>query len=837
MPSLTDVLADPMLVQAWIERPQLLASMGAPATGTMARLTVLMAPTGYGKSVLAAQWMRQRQDADEVAPVMVVVDGTTLAWPSSSLPALDAGLRAVIEELDQGADGTMAAERFADLVEATPNPVVIVFDDLDRFRPAVRERLLVLLLVHGAVPPNLHVLALCRRPILHPIGVLTVRNWVRLLTQADLAFTDAELAEIGAGASATAGSAGTPDLAEERWPAGAHLLARQPAGPGRWYALADYVLSTMRDLLDPDSQALLIACGDVPVLTPTLWQHLATALGLAPMALGEIATLLPFSLADDDGLQFSPTVRASLRPPHTLPDPVRDRVNDLAIAWFFQHDRPHEAIQLAVSGDRWPVAYDCVVETCRALAICDRSGDVIRLLAPVPEPIIAESEDLSFWMVLSLGTLGRLDDAARYHRRVARRSGSPLSVGRELLIDASMTFLTTDYETAIAGFERTLDILPTHAHHERMRAASTAEYAASFLDGNRRRSERFAAIANEEREALPACQHWWSLFVMPLRADNVGLGGNLHEARTMLEYQIGTLPDELRGRSHTLLYRLARIDIEQGDLDAASSRIGALSAPYMELLWPSAAITIASLLHAQGRSDEAIATLYDAIREAERHRIPYYIRSLRTLLAQIWIDTDNIALAEHWVRDAERQDEGWPPSVGFPLPQLVIAQFWLATEAWERGVRVLLDLIADGELRRQQAPLVRAYALLAFAYTHLNRHDLARDAMLQAVGIGNRGRFARSFDLRGTDLRTLLRMSPRHASSTKGPQEGGRAMLTDRETQVLALVADGLSNQQIAERLFISRFTVKNHLARAYSVLSVKNRRECVEVARRLGLI
>lgn len=61
--------------------------------------------------------------------------------------------------------------------------------------------------------------------------------------------------------------------------------------------------------------------------------------------------------------------------------------------------------------------------------------------------------------------------------------------------------------------------------------------------------------------------------------------------------------------------------------------------------------------------------------------------------------------------------------------------------------------------------------------------------------------------------------------------------LTRRETEVLALVADGLSNQAIGNRLHLTEGTVKSHLARIYTKLGVDSRTAAVATATDLGLI
>jgi two-component system response regulator DesR len=62
-------------------------------------------------------------------------------------------------------------------------------------------------------------------------------------------------------------------------------------------------------------------------------------------------------------------------------------------------------------------------------------------------------------------------------------------------------------------------------------------------------------------------------------------------------------------------------------------------------------------------------------------------------------------------------------------------------------------------------------------------------------------------------------------------------LLTDREREVLDLIADGSTNNEIAKALFLSPHTVKEHTSSLYRKLKVRNRAEAVQRAQRLGLI
>ena len=66
------------------------------------------------------------------------------------------------------------------------------------------------------------------------------------------------------------------------------------------------------------------------------------------------------------------------------------------------------------------------------------------------------------------------------------------------------------------------------------------------------------------------------------------------------------------------------------------------------------------------------------------------------------------------------------------------------------------------------------------------------------------------------------------------PPEG---IISAREEEVLQLVADGLGTAEIAEQLFISQKTVKNHLASIYEKLDARDRTQAVLTAVRMGIV
>ena len=61
--------------------------------------------------------------------------------------------------------------------------------------------------------------------------------------------------------------------------------------------------------------------------------------------------------------------------------------------------------------------------------------------------------------------------------------------------------------------------------------------------------------------------------------------------------------------------------------------------------------------------------------------------------------------------------------------------------------------------------------------------------------------------------------------------------ITKRELEILELIAQGLSNREIAEKLFVSENTVKTHSSRLFDKLSARRRTQAVQIGKEMGLI
>ena len=94
-----------------------------------------------------------------------------------------------------------------------------------------------------------------------------------------------------------------------------------------------------------------------------------------------------------------------------------------------------------------------------------------------------------------------------------------------------------------------------------------------------------------------------------------------------------------------------------------------------------------------------------------------------------------------------------------------------------------------------------------------------------------------SKDWEAGDVARAVRMVGLGMTVFEPQDESATGLLSAREREVLDLIATGATNPEIAERLFLSPHTIKEHTSALYRKLEVRNRAEAVQRAQRLGLL
>jgi DNA-binding NarL/FixJ family response regulator len=140
---------------------------------------------------------------------------------------------------------------------------------------------------------------------------------------------------------------------------------------------------------------------------------------------------------------------------------------------------------------------------------------------------------------------------------------------------------------------------------------------------------------------------------------------------------------------------------------------------------------------------------------------------------------------------------------------------WAACEPRDRA----------GALRKLLADLPRTRVVVTFA--DLDRSDVRAALLAGADGIVAERELASSLGLVVRAVAQGLTAMPRDLR-----QDAERQAVSNREREVLTLLADGLSNAEIAERLFLAESTIKTHVSSAYAKLGVRSREEAARLVR-----
>ena len=270
------------------------------------------------------------------------------------------------------------------------------------------------------------------------------------------------------------------------------------------------------------------------------------------------------------------------------------------------------------------------------------------------------------------------------------------------------------------------------------------------------------------------------------------------------------------------------------------------------------AIGQALIYQAQNKANEALEMAETAVNsclDMEHPSLLFFARAFQIELAARQGQLDNAAL---W---AEQTAVTALPKLMpyFYQPQLAPARIWLAV-----ATPISLQK-ADAELTRLHDIVVsehnitnqiRILTLQALLYKRQKKAQLAEEKLKQSLQLAQPGGFIRVFVDLGAEMELMLKHLYMQGFSSVYVQQILEAFpttsetlpnmmqsqvliesLTAREMEVLGLLAQRLSNKEIANALIISQETVKRHASNIYQKLGVKNRRQAVAAGYTLGLL
>ncbi len=378
-------------------------------------------------------------------------------------------------------------------------------------------------------------------------------------------------------------------------------------------------------------------------------------------------------------------------------------------------------------------------------------------------------------------------------------------------------------------------------------------------------------------EALRACEATGDIYYVMLAGLEVAITlralGQLPEAIKMCQEQLARADEH--GLAVTSLAGLLRVIwgealVEMNDLDQAIWQ----AHKGFELLDRSGDLAMVGwgyicmlrILFSKGEWSEAEKTIRKTEKIARTSNLPPWVaKQLSAWKARLWLEQGKLAAASQWAED-HSLDAGITQ-----IPQheidyfllydyIMLARILLAQERYKEATRVLQHLLKTAEAGCRTARMIEILNLLALAFQGMEDDQGALERLRRSLRLAEPAGFVRCFVDEGPKMARLLLMAGSNGFEleyvrrllaafptadqghvrTVGKQPFQHEyieMLSERELEVLPLIAEGLTNQEIASRLYLSLNTVKVHTRNIYGKLGVNNRTQAVSRARALGIL
>nr|WP_272939544.1 LuxR C-terminal-related transcriptional regulator [Cupriavidus necator] len=854
------------------------------------RLVLITGCAGFGKSMLMAQW-RQRLVANGARVAWLSLDPSD-SRPERFMAGLCSALAQAVASLDlatvqprEGEDTRAALLRLVNGLASLRGELYLMIDDYHRADgPEVGS--LVQALIDAAVP-GLHLVVASRAMPALQFGRLRAAGELAHLDSADLLFLPEETTAF---LRKQFGNAVDADLAcqlhdqAEGWPAGLQLLLeaqrkgrrgmpRKRADTAVSPALADYLAEDVLPGLPADLLEFL-QCLSVLDRFPVDLAASATGVPQAGQMLDGIAKrglfLLPAG-SDEAGVWYRlhPMFAGYLRNQPWRDPSLARCVHGRAFEWFAQHGMSAQATHHALAcGD--PELIATLAERNLPVGTMSGVGGLGRLLERVPPPqwnghsrllrigawasvLSVQPAQARTWLAL----LGNAPDDAASARECQ-------------LLRAMLAAYRDDPSAARTAMERAGDApLEDGAFAERLRLALRIWWLAT--EGNHaaarglfnsraarvlRRSTDELALLGVATAVLAAMLEGNVLLAERIGSPALAQAETRHGRRSISACVCAAAVA-------TAWYEMDRID---DACQALANRMDRLLASSPEVTW-RATVTKARLISLQETPRAAL----EYLAAAEAHwRAVGLERGIATMLSE----QVRIALTIRDVRhaaDLQRilDDIGHNPDAGNAttvevqaLADISAARLALATGAPAQALSRLSAAQAWAGHYGRGADQVTVTLLQGMAYDYLGRPEDASQSLIAAIASGYRPGLQRTFHDEGERLCRLLeslrgRLDGELAAyldTLIGPaRDAGAAgdvvsampagqpkrqssLLSEREIEIVSLLAQSMSNKRIALVLDLSIQTVKWNLKRVFAKLGVSSRYEAVVAARAHGL-
>jgi LuxR family maltose regulon positive regulatory protein len=560
-----------------------------------------------------------------------------------------------------------------------------------------------------------------------------------------------------------------------------------------------------------------------------------------------------------------------------------DQITNLhcrASDWFADNDFPFEAITHALTIQDWSRAAEAIERFSDELPLHGERNTRLDWLESFPSQVLLDQPGLGLVYAWALFMSNQLDRAEQQLNQLEQRiQTAPSQLGELYVIRLMITSRRYDMPAFFKLAEQALSrVLPEEAS-PRSRILLTLGVAYEEMRGDIAAAREAFREAYELGKASPSPSLVGNaplpLTALAYLADYEVLYGNLREASRMYEMAI-EFADKWGGQSSIALSFVqqgrAGLFYEWNDLDGAIRalqtclRIGDLwNSP--RFLVPAYGLS-ARVTQARGQTEEANALIQRAEKVArDSYALPYDLGMLALYQIALWIAQNDFQAIAQW---EQNHDSEWRSQTGRARDALTIA---LARACIMRYYQMSDDsalnqakALIGPALEHAQASGLMFYVtdLLIFDALTLyaqRQTESAITTLKRALALAEPENYIRSFLDLGEPMKELLSWSLEgHLSNEphlrayvskllsyflqdfliQPSQPIGDILvepLSPRELEVLQLIAQGLSNREISDRLFLALSTVKGHTRIIFDKLQVQRRTEAVARARELGLL